>query len=60
MNVVVLLSWAAVLHHNHTLTPSSKREQERKYDGRGSRVEMRTGRSLNNYCRGQNRLSVGR
>ena len=52
--------WEAELHHNHALTPPPQRGKGRKYDEKGSRVEIRMGRSLNNYHYGQNRLSIGR
>lgn len=58
--VMVLLSWAVELHHNCSLSPSPWREGGRKYDRKSSRLETRIGRSLINYCHGQNRLSIGR
>ena len=56
---MVLPSWAAELHHNLSLTPPSSKGKGRKYDEKGSRVEIRTGRSFKSYHR-QNRLSIGR
>jgi len=58
--VVVLLGWAAELHHNCSLTPPPQRGTGRKYDEKGSRIEIRIGRSYSNYRDGQNRLSMGR
>lgn len=58
--VVVLLGWAAKLYHSHSFTPPPQAERGRKCNENGSRVEIRTGGSLNNYCDGQNRLRVGR
>jgi len=59
-SVVVLLGWAAELHHSHSLSPPPQRERGRKYDAKGSRVELRMGRLRKNYRDGQNRLGVGR
>ena len=39
MPVVVLLGWAAELHHNCSLTPPPERGTGRKYNEKGSRVE---------------------
>ena len=58
--VVVLLGWAAELHHNRSLTPPPQRGTGRKYNQKGSRVEIRTGRKRSTYCDWQNRLSIGR
>lgn len=50
--------WAAQLHHTaFTLPPQSKRENTMK---RGSKVEIRTGRSVASCHHGQNRLIIGR
>ena len=59
-DVAVLLRWAVKLHHGHTLIPPPQVERGSKYDEKGSRVEIRTGGSLNNYRDGQNSLRVGR
>ena len=60
LDVVVLLRWAAELHHSCSLTPPPQRKRGRKYNEKGSRVEIRMGKSLNNYNHRQNRLSIGR
>ena len=39
--VVVLLRWAAKLHHNRSLTPPLLRRRGRKYNAENSRFEMR-------------------
>ena len=56
--LVVLLSWATELHPNWSLTPYPQRERE-KIEEKGSRVELRTGRSPKSYNYRQNRLSIG-
>jgi len=55
--VVVLPNWVAELHHI-LLLPLLKGKGG-KYNEKGSGVEVRTGRPLNNYCDRQNRLCVG-
>ena len=40
-SVVVLLRWAAELHHICSLTPIPQRERGRKYDEKGSWLEIR-------------------
>lgn len=44
-DVVVLPRWAAELCPNHILTPPPQRKRGRRYDGKGSGTEMRTGHS---------------
>lgn len=45
-------------HYNCSLTQLPQRNRSIKYDGKGSKAEVKTGRSLNDYCHGQNRLNI--
>lgn len=58
-HVVDLPCWAADLYHSFCLTSPSHRETGIKYNGKGSRVEIKSGSSPTNYCHGQNRLNTG-
>jgi len=62
MGILYLLWW---FHSETTPQPlshslSSKKDEERNMVEKISKFEIRAGRSLTNYCHGQNRLKAGR